>query len=324
MRLGDVLHREIEWKRHGKRFLRIAIVIVAILYALEMGWVRPQNRYRGIAESKSTGLGAITEYPEYQREGYFYAASFAQPTPTDQDKEEPMDRKMVRSATLNLTVSHPAEAAARAEKIAEQFGGFVVKAELGGNGDEQAASLQVRVPAASYEEVRKSLRALALTVGSEESIADDVTRQYVDSSATLRSYRAEEAQYLTILKRANTVKDVLEVTEKLNGVRREMEKTEAEYRSLSQQVQMCLFSIYMHREVRFSVFSIEWRPWNEIRFATRSGLESLAAYVNAIITFAFHLPSILLWVFTVLAGAAVGWRALQWGLRIVFGSGAHA
>jgi hypothetical protein len=49
--------------------------------------------------------------------------------------------------------------------------------------------------------------------------AEDVTRQYVDEQAHLRNLRAQEAQYLTILKQAKTVKDTLDISEKLNAVR---------------------------------------------------------------------------------------------------------
>jgi hypothetical protein len=35
-------------------------------------------------------------------------------------------------------------------------------------------------------------------------------------------------------------------------------------------------------------------------------------------TLVFYLPSILLWLFTILAGAAVGWRILKWAARRLF------
>jgi hypothetical protein len=34
--------------------------------------------------------------------------------------------------------------------------------------------------------------------------------------------------------------------------------------------------------------------------------------------FVFYLPTILLWLFTILAGAAVGWRILKWAARRLF------
>jgi hypothetical protein len=34
--------------------------------------------------------------------------------------------------------------------------------------------------------------------------------------------------------------------------------------------------------------------------------------------FVFYLPTILLWLFTILAGAALGWRILKWAARSLF------
>jgi hypothetical protein len=34
--------------------------------------------------------------------------------------------------------------------------------------------------------------------------------------------------------------------------------------------------------------------------------------------FVFYLPTILLWLFTILVGAAVGWRILKWAARRLF------
>jgi hypothetical protein len=36
-------------------------------------------------------------------------------------------------------------------------------------------------------------------------------------------------------------------------------------------------------------------------------------------SFAFYLPSILLWLATILVGAAIGWRILRWAAQAVFG-----
>ena len=35
-------------------------------------------------------------------------------------------------------------------------------------------------------------------------------------------------------------------------------------------------------------------------------------------TFVFYLPTILLWLFTIVAGAALGWRILKWAARKLF------
>jgi hypothetical protein len=43
------------------------------------------------------------------------------------------------------------------------------------------------------------------------------------------------------------------------------------------------------------------------------GLEGLADYATAMLSFIFYLPAILLWLATILVGAALGWKTLRLG-----------
>jgi hypothetical protein len=44
----------------------------------------------------------------------------------------------------------------------------------------------------------------------------------------------------------------------------------------------------------------------------------LGDYAASMAGFLFLLPTILLWTLTLVAGAAIGWRALRWAARLFF------
>jgi hypothetical protein len=67
------------------------------------------------------------------------------------------------------------------------------------------------------------------------------------------------------------------------------------------------------------VFGLNWRPLYQLKLALRDGLNSLENYATAMAGFLFLLPSILLWLLTILLGAAAGWRILRWASRVFFG-----
>jgi hypothetical protein len=150
--------------------------------------------------------------------------------------------------------------------------------------------------------------------------SENATRQYVDQQAHLRNLRAQEAQYLSILKQARTVKDTLEVSEKLNGVRGEIEQQQAEFETLSRQVETVAISVSLHSEAQAKVFGVPWRPAYELKFAMAQGLEGLANYATSMLSLLFYLPAILLWLATILVGAALGWKLLRLGTRVLFGA----
>jgi len=228
------------------------------------------------------------------------------------------DRKLVRTESLGLIVKTPAETAEKIIQIAQGAGGFLVASNVNGGADATSASLSIRVPAERFDEVRAQIRKLSLRVESESIDAQDVTKQYVDQEARLRNLRAQEQQYLGILRKAATVKDTLEVSDKLNEVRGAIEERQAEFEALSKQVETVAINITLRAEAAAQVFGLNWRPLYQLKIAAREGLEGFGEYAASMTTFVFYLPTILLWLFTILAGAAVGWRILKWAARILF------
>ena len=228
------------------------------------------------------------------------------------------DRRLVRTESLGIIVKTPAETAEKIIKIGQGAGGFLVTSNVNGGADATSASLSIRVPAEDFDEVRAKIRKLSLRVESESIDAQDVTKQYVDQEARLRNLRAQEQQYLGILRKAATVKDTLEVSDKLNEVRGAIEERQAEFEALSKQVETVAINITLRAEADAQVFGLNWRPLYQLKIAAREGLDEFGEYAASMTTFVFYLPTILLWLFTILAGAAVGWRILRWAARRLF------
>src|SRR5262249_2597111 len=113
----------------------------------------------------------------------------------------PLERKIVHTCSLDLTVSSPSQTAEQVRLLAEKLGDYLENPESGGQSSPQA-SITIRIPAAQLESTKVEIRKLALRIEGEKTDASDVTKQYVDMQARLRNLRAEEAQYLQIMKSA--------------------------------------------------------------------------------------------------------------------------
>jgi hypothetical protein len=234
------------------------------------------------------------------------------------EKHMSEDRKLIRTESLGLVVKTPTETAEKIIQIAQRAGGFLVTSNVNGGADATIASLSIRVPAEKFDEVRAKIRKLSLRVDSESFDVQDVTKQYVDQEARLRNLRAQEQQYLGILRKAATVKDTLEVSDKLNGARGAIEERQAEFEALSKQVETVVINVTLRAEADAQVFGLNWRPLYQLKIAAREGLDGFAGYAASMATLVFYLPTILLWLLTVLAVAALGWRILKWAAPRLF------
>jgi hypothetical protein len=331
----------------SRKWLKAAALAIAGLAALYVGALQPLQKAREVAEQRATGLAASRSMQFYERGSFDRLASnrssgtaggviggvpggvsegkilplamvaeSAPPPPPPPPADD--SRKLVRSDSLDLVVKHPSETAEQIRQIAIRLGGFLVTSEVSGDPDLPSASLTIRVPAAQFEQARAEIRKLGLHVESERVEAQDVTRQYVDQQAHLRNLRAEEQQYLLILKRATTVKDTLEVSDKLSEVRGEIEQQQAEFDALSKQVETVAITVSLRAEADTQVMGLHWRPLYRLKLAARDGLDGLGDYVGTMTAVVFYLPAILLWLATILTGAAIAWRILRWAARMIF------
>ena len=228
------------------------------------------------------------------------------------------DRKLVRTAGLELTVNSPADAAEQIRLMAESMGGYLEAAQIGGTKEAPTADITIRVPAARFEDAKAQIRKLAARVEGEKTDAQDVTRQYVDMEARLRNLRADEAQYLVIMKSAFKVTDLLEVEQKLSEVRGQIEQQQAEFQTLSKQVETVAITISLRALADTQVFGLNWHPLYELKVAARNGLEAIADYAAAMAAILFYVPVVLAWSLTILFAAVIAWRLFRWMGRRFF------
>ena len=234
---------------------------------------------------------------------------------------EDADRQVIRSGTLEIISADPLQAAEQLRNLAMHLSGFVVSSKVSGSDERmQSAQVTLRIPADHFDEARAQVRAIAKSVEQDTVEARDVTREYADQEAALRNARAEEQQYLLILKRAASVKDVLEVSSKLAEVRAHIDELQADLRSLHHQVEMSLLTTNVTAIVEAQVFGIRWRPLYKAKLALRGALSAVADYGDSMVDLLVNLPVIAIWGFTILALLKVGWIVLRRIVLVFFPS----
>ncbi|MBZ5599699.1 MAG: DUF4349 domain-containing protein [Acidobacteriia bacterium] len=230
---------------------------------------------------------------------------------------QPTDRKIVRTSSMELMVSSPAEAAEKIRVFAGSLGGYVETAQINSSQDAPGATITIRVPAARLEDAKAELRRMAVKVNSEKTDAQDVTKQYVDLQARIRNLQAQEEQYFEIMRSARKVQDMLDVSEKLSEVRGEIEQQQAEFATLSKQVETVAITVSLLPQPLPESFSLNWKPLHQLQIAGRDALEGIADYASTMAAVVLYMPVIMLWIGTVGLGVFVSWRVLRWVGRML-------
>lgn len=157
---------------------------------------------------------------------------------------EAFNRKIVRNGEIVLELDDPAEGQRRAGAVAESHGGFVVTSEISQAGASgPTVKITMRVPAERFGQAVEALRAVGSRVVREKVTGQDVTEEYLDLEARIRTKQALEAQFLEILKQARTVSDALQVQTQVSEVRGEIERLEGRRRYLENQSSLSTINV---------------------------------------------------------------------------------
>jgi hypothetical protein len=161
----------------------------------------------------------------------------------------PVERKIIRNATLTLEVEQPDKALQRIASIATSREGYVVTSDsrketlAQGERTYEVITVELRVPSAQFDATLADIRAAGGSVTAQKITGKDVTEEYIDLEARLRTQRALEAQLLEIMKRAQEVEDAISVQRELTNVRTEIERVEGRRRFLENQSSLSTISV---------------------------------------------------------------------------------
>ena len=169
------------------------------------------------------------------------------------------DRKIIKNAELTLEVASPTDAQRAIASITESHNGFVVTSETKQteNADPAKRNLEVkliaRVPANQFDAAVTAIEKLATNVIHRTISGNDVTEEFIDLEARIRTQKALELQFMQILKQAGKIADALEVQRQIADVRTEIEKLEGRKRFLENRASLSTITVEIKPPVVIAV-----------------------------------------------------------------------
>jgi Trk-type K+ transport system membrane component len=145
-----------------QRLVRLAFISAALLLALYMVMGVPLQSKK-VAYFTDTGLGAVADMsvaprsgPETNSGASRSASGVVGGVPGSIAIQPPAEgRRVVRTATLALIVTRPAESLERITRIAQDYGGYVTQSQVTGQREYETGTVTIRVPVEKFDEVRR-------------------------------------------------------------------------------------------------------------------------------------------------------------------------
>ncbi len=206
----------------------------------------------------------------------------------------PQGDKIIKTGNMGIVVDDYAKGLATIGELVKAANGYISYESEQRNKHRITNNLTIRVPSAGFDGLMQGVGELAAELKYKHVNLQDVTEEYTDVAARLKTKREVEQRYLEILKTARTVKDILEVEEKLGYIRMEIESSEARLKYLDNRVAYSTLTVEVTQELNPAA-PLQAGFFTQIKKALTSGWNGLLATI---------LTTIRLWPF-ILIGLAV-------------------
>jgi hypothetical protein len=149
------------------------------------------------------------------------------------------NRMLIWHADLSLEVASVSNSVARVITLVKQSGGYVQSKSDSG---EERTRMTLRVPAASLTSTMGSLEAMG-EITHRRLSSTDVTEQYVDTDARLKTMTALRDRLRALLEKARDVKDVLAIEKELGRVQADIDSMQARLKKMKGQVDLATINV---------------------------------------------------------------------------------
>jgi hypothetical protein len=205
------------------------------------------------------------------------------------------ERKVIYTASMTVRAQDVPAAAQQAKQVVIAAGGHLAKEEsTSAERTRASALLEFKIPPARYPEVLGSLgkdlgRQLRLEQGTQ-----DVTLQVADVDSRLKSAQQALDSLRTLLKKADTIGQVLQVEREIAGREADLESLQAQQKELAAQVGLATLTLRLVGPTAEVPDSSE-EPAGFLG-GLKSGWDSLVAFLKVLLTV---LGTVLPWLIVV-------------------------
>lgn len=236
-------------------------------------------------EMSSDGALAIEE--EFEQEPPRSAQPTAPPAP-DYNLEK--GSKIIRSGNMHFEVGDLTKAKQKVDGYVKSLDGYYEDESYQEYGHRNQYHLKIRLPSERFDSLLTLLEAGVAGLKVKNITANDVTEQYVDLKIRLDNKLAALDQYRSILKKAKSVTEVLEVQERIRRLEEEIESKKGRLRFLEDKVRFA--------ELRLDLSQLIERPLTN---TPSFGLRLKNAFINGVSGFlSFIVGMVNVWPFLLL------------------------
>ena len=210
-----------------------------------------------------------------------------QQAPPAPEKVSSDERKIIREGDISFETADIMETRSLIMKATQELNGYISKENLYDYPNRTEQTLIIRIPADKFEVLLARISQSAKKIDSKNINTLDVTEEYIDADARLKTKKELEGRYHELLKKANKVEEILSIEREIGTLRGEIESVEGRLRYLKDKIAFSTLTVTCYQKIS-----------NGFGFSIKLG-EALRSGWKGLLWFLIGLTAI--WPFIILA-----------------------
>ena len=169
--------------------------------------------------NKSGIIGKVSDKPAAPQEEPDKAKKNQQGPVVKQD----WDKKIIKTANLNLEVKdYNVYNTSLREKL-KQFGGYIAQEEQSQSEYKIENIITIKTPVDQFDNAVNSISSNVKELNEKKITSEDVTTEVIDTRSRLEAKKQVRLRYLDLLKQAKNMEEILSVQSEINGIQEQIE-----------------------------------------------------------------------------------------------------
>ncbi|MGQ1889199.1 DUF4349 domain-containing protein [Thermophagus sp. OGC60D27] len=139
--------------------------------------------------------------------------------------KEVIKKKIIKDGRLGVEVQELERTKTHVDSLVERFEGYYASERLNNTEREISYNLKIRIPSHYFEKFIAQVEEGNGEIKYKEIDARDVTEEFIDLETRLANKKNYLKKYNELLTKAKTVKDILEIEDKIRKIEEEIEST---------------------------------------------------------------------------------------------------
>jgi len=169
--------------------------------------------------------------------------------PSDQKSAELVDRKLIKIGKVEFETDNLNSTRKNIFEAVKIHKGYVSSDQEFKSTGRKSNTVVIRVPAENFDNLLSNATKGVEKFDRKEIEVKDVTEEFLDVQARLKTKKELEQRFIEILKKANTVTEILEIEKQIGHLRSEIESIEVRLKYLTDRVSFSTLEMTFYESI---------------------------------------------------------------------------